>query len=300
MNVNIESILKKIATKNSIHGKKLEKNIYKMDDAYFEQANAFLNKYEQVLINDGKNIDYAIECYLNMMADVNYESVQFIRNGKYSSSSFEEVNAKIYANPDVMEYYMHGLLLSQFLLVHRYHVLSFFDEIICSNKDNISSYLEVGGGHGLFISATINIINKPIRYVLADISQSSIDVSKKIIQNSDVDYVLTDIFEYDAEKKFSFITMGEVLEHVEDPVALLKKLHSLLDDNGKLFITTPTNAPAIDHIYLFRNADEIRDVISQAGFMVVDERCVQTEDIPIEKLEKYKLSIIYAGLLAKK
>ena len=300
MNLSIESILERIAAKNSLHSKKLEKSIRQMDDAYFEHANTFLNKYEQMLKNDGKSIDYAIECYLNMLADVNYESVQFVKTGKYSSNSFEEVNTKVYANPEVMQYYMHGLLLSQFLWIHHYNILLHFNDVIFSNSDNINSYLEVGGGHGLYISSAINIINKPIKYVLADISQNSIDIAKKIIQNSDVNYILTDIFEYYTEQKFDFITMGEVLEHVENPVALLKKLHSLLDDKGKLYITTPTNAPAIDHIYLFRSADDIRDIISLAGFKIEDERCFYSEEMPIEKLIKYNVSMMYAGLLSKK
>jgi 2-polyprenyl-3-methyl-5-hydroxy-6-metoxy-1,4-benzoquinol methylase len=300
MDLNIQLILKKIASKNHLHSKKLEKSLAQMDSNYFEQANAFLSKYEKLLLEEKKTIDYAIECYLNMLADVNYESVQFLQTGEYSSKSFKEVNARVYANPEVMEYYMHGLLLSQFLWIHHYKILLFFDEIIHSNRTNINSYLEVGGGHGLYISEAINIINRPISFVLADISQSSLAISQKMINNSAVNYILTDIFEFNSEQKFNFITMGEVLEHVEDPVALLKKLHTLLNNNGKLFITTPTNAPAIDHIFLFRNADEIRDIINQAGFQIEEEKCIYSEDMPLEKLQKYNVSMMYAGLLSKK
>jgi len=93
--------------------------------------------------------------------------------------------------------------------------------------------------------------------------------------------------------------MGEVLEHVEQPVELLKKLHALLDDNGKIFITTPTNAPAIDHIYLFNNAEDIREVIIKAGFKIEKEQCIYSEDLPKELLEKYKISMMFIGVLSK-
>ncbi len=293
-------VVEQISSKNQLHSKKITKNLGKFDDAYFTRANNFLKRYVKLLENEGKTLDYAIDCYLQMIADVNYESVQFLQTGEYTSKSFEEVNKRVYDNPAIMEYYMHALVMSQFLWTHHYDILLYFNKVISDNSKNISRYLEVGGGHGLYISEAIGIIGEMAHYDLVDISKSSIEIAKKMISNDKVNYMLTDVFEYFPENKYDFITMGEVLEHVEDPVNLLKKLHSLLSDNGKLFITTPTNAPAIDHIYLFRNADDIRKVISDAGFNVEDELCVYSEDMPAEKAEKFKVSMMYAGLLVKK
>jgi trans-aconitate methyltransferase len=90
-----------------------------------------------------------------------------------------------------------------------------------------------------------------------------------------------------------------VLEHVEDPVRLLEKLYELLDENGKVIITTPTNAPAIDHIYLFKNAEDIREVIRKAGFKILEEKCIYSENLPPEMAEKMKISMMYVGVLAK-
>lgn len=296
----MDYIVEQISAKNQLHSKKIIKNLGKFDEAYFVRANEFLNRYVELLQNENKTLDYSIDCYLQMIADVNYESVQFFQTGEYTSKSFEEVNKRVYDNPAVMEYYMHGLLLSQFLWTHHYDILLYFNKVISENSDKIKRYLEVGGGHGLYISEAIKLIGPGAHYDLVDISKSSIEIAKKMIGNDKVNYILSDVFEYFPSSKYDFITMGEVLEHVEDPVNLLKKLHSLLNDDGKLFITTPTNAPAIDHIYLFRNADDIRDVISQAGFNVEKELCIYSEDMPAEKAEKYKVSMMYAGLLVKK
>ncbi len=292
-------IVNEIRSKNQLHGKKISKNFKKFDDDYTQRANVFLVKYLSLLQNEGKTIDYAIDCYLQMIADVNYEGVQFIQTGEYTSKSFEEVNNRVYNNPEVMEYYMHGLLMSQFLWTHHYDILLYFNKVISRNNNGIFRYLEVGGGHGLYISEAIKIIGQKSKFDLVDISSSSLEIAKKMIGNEQVNYYLTDIFKYFPEKKYDFITMGEVLEHVEDPVSLLKKLKSLLSDNGKLFITTPTNAPAIDHIFLFKNADEIRKIIAEAEFIVEEEKCIYSEDLPPEIAEKYKISMMYAGLLIK-
>jgi 2-polyprenyl-3-methyl-5-hydroxy-6-metoxy-1,4-benzoquinol methylase len=298
-NNRLDFIVNQIKSKNELHSKKISKNLNKFDKAYYERANEFLAKYEYLLQNENKTLEYSIDCYLQMIADVNYESVQFLKTGEYTSKSFVEVNQRVYNNPEVMEYYMHGLLLSQFLWSHHYDILLYFNKIISSNKNSIQNYLEIGGGHGLYISEAIQVIGEKTNYDLVDISKSSISIAKKMINNEQVNYILSDVFEYFPEYKYDFITMGEVLEHVEDPIALLKKLHTLLKDNGKVFITTPTNAPAIDHIFLFQNTDHIRQIISEAGFKPENEFCIYSEEMPAERAERLKISMMYAGVLTK-
>mgnify|MGYP000744448490 CR=1 FL=1 len=300
MQTKLEYIVDQITVKNSIHSKKIKKNIAKFDDAYFSRAKDFIDTYEVLLEKEGKDLDYAIDCYLHMIDDFKFETIQFMHTGKYSSSSFEEVNKRVYDNPSIMEYYMHGLLLSQFLWAHHYFTLLHFNDLLNQNSSNINTYLEVGGGHGLYISEAIKNIDSKARFDLVDISSSSLNIAKKMISNDTVNYILSDVFDYSPAITYDFITMGEVLEHVEDPLALLEKLHALLSDDGKLFITTPTNAPAIDHIYLFKNIDEINKIIDKAGFKVEKEATFFSEDLPLELMEKHKISILYTGLLVKK
>jgi 2-polyprenyl-3-methyl-5-hydroxy-6-metoxy-1,4-benzoquinol methylase len=127
-------------------------------------------------------------------------------------------------------------------------------------------------------------------------------LSKRFIKNDKVNYILSDIFDFEPEndEKYDFITLGEVLEHVEKPVALLKKIRSLLKPNGVLFLTTPANAPAIDHIYLFRNAEEIREVIYEGGFNIEKEITKFVEDVSPEMAEKLKITLMYGALLNQK
>lgn len=300
MKNNLTYIIEQIQIKNLLHSKRILKNLKTFDQEYFDRADAFLLKYEVLLKNDNKSFDYAINCYLQMLADVNFESVQFLKTGEYTSKSFAEVNERVYNNPDVMEYYMHGLLMSQFLWKQHYDILLWFNLMIGMNSRNIKNYLEVGGGHGLYISEALKLIGEQANYDLVDISKSSLTIAEKMISNDVVSLILTDVFKYFPLNKYDFITMGEVLEHVEEPIKLLQKLHTLLSDNGKLIITTPTNAPAIDHIYLFKGAEDIRNVISEAGFDIEEELCVYSEDVSQEIAERFKISMMYAAVLVKK
>lgn len=295
----LDYIIDTISTQNKLHGKKIRNNLKKFDTDYFIRADRFLTKYNVILQGQGKNMDYAIECYLQMIADINYETVQFIKTGEYSSKTFDEVNTRVYNNPEVMEYYVNGILMSQFLWAHHYNILLFFCSIVEKYRNAITNYLEVGGGHGLYASEAIKITGGNITYCIVDISQSSINIARKMIDNDKVNYILSDIFDFNPASQYDFITMGEVLEHVEAPVRLLKKLHSLLKNDGKIFITVPTNGPTIDHIYLFRNADDIRNVIKSAGFKIDEEFTIYAEDLPAEKAEKMKVSMMFAGVLSK-
>jgi len=145
----------------------------------------------------------------------------------------------------------------------------------------------------------LEILDKKTNFSVVDISHTSIELAKNFASDNRVTYNLANIFEFEATSLFDFITMGEVLEHVEDPLQLLLKLNSLLALRGVAFITTPTNAPAIDHIYLFRNVDEIRTIIKLAGLEIISEKCFFSEDVSPEDAEKLKVAILYGAFLRK-
>lgn len=300
MSSRIQYILNSIEDLNPVHAKKLNKNIRGLlGTDYEEHANLFLEKYDKLLKEKGLDIDYSIDCYLKMLADVTVEQIKFIETGEYSSTSFDEVNRRVYSQPEVMEYYMHGLVLSQFLWKHHYDILNFFKSSILTRSESVS-YLEVGAGHGLYLNEALSLLSEDCKFDVVDISPSSIELSKNFSNDDKVNFMLQDIYTYDSSTKYEFITMGEVLEHVERPVELLQKLKDLLKKDGRIFITTPANAPAIDHIYLFRNAAEIRDVIEEAGLDIEREFSMFVEDVPLEIAERLKITLMYGALLKLK
>lgn len=299
MSNTIELIVEKIGEQNPLHVKKLRRNLKKADGEYLSRANRFLAIYDKLLQAQGKSIDFGIDCYLRMITDMNHETIRFREFNEYSSKSFDEVNVRVYANPGIMEYYMHGLLLSQFLWKYHYDTLLYFNQLLNERRDRIKNYLEIGGGHGLYVSEAAAVLGKDATFTVVDISQSSLDLARQMTEGVDVNFVHSDIFKYHPEVRFDFITMGEVLEHVEDPVALLKATAGLLSEGGSLFITTPTNAPTIDHIYLFRNVAEIRTLIEQSGLQIESELSLCSEDLPLEQAEEMGISILYCACLMK-
>ena len=64
--------------------------------------------------------------------------------------------------------------------------------------------------------------------------------------------------------------MGEILEHVDNPLSFLTGF-SLLSVNGRVFISTCTDSPSIDHVYHFKTVGEIRHLIESAKLNIDSE-----------------------------
>jgi len=252
-----------------------------------------------LLALENKTLDYSIDCYLHMVDDVNNETIEFLRTGKYTSSTFNEVNNRVYARPEIMEYYMHGLIMSQFLWRHHYQMFNYFIETLPKYTGQVKNYLEVGVGHGFYLSKALEILDNATAVTALDISETSIEMAQNFVNDSRVAHKLKNIFDFNNDEKYDFITLGEVLEHMEDPLTLLLKLNELLRDDGTLFFTTPTNAPAIDHIYLFNNIREIQGIVKAAGFRIDSEMSFLSKDVPPEKAEKHKITELYGAFLKK-
>jgi 2-polyprenyl-3-methyl-5-hydroxy-6-metoxy-1,4-benzoquinol methylase len=284
---------------NAIQAKKYSAFLAGCDDLYRHRANLFFSQYERLLTHLGKDFSYSIDCYNQMNTDMLYERIRFIETGKYSNESFEDVKKAIYLNPNAFEHHMHGLAIAQFVWWDQYQRFSFFADNLKKYTADTKRYLEVGGGHGLYISEAFRQFPVDTVFDLVDISPTSIEMSKVALDTDKVNYILKDIFDFDGTEKYDFITIGEVIEHVEDPKALMQKLGELLTDNGTIYVTTPANAPMIDHIYLFHDAADIRSFLTDAGFRIESDRAVFAENMEEKKAIKNKVPLMYAAFIQK-
>ena len=112
-------------------------------------------------------------------------------------------------------------------------------------------------------------------------------------------YFLKDIFEYDNNNKYDLICLGEVLEHLDNPKSILLKLSEFLTPNGILWITTPTNSPAIDHVYLFKTKEEVFKLIRDANFDIISNCNFFAEDMQEEEALFKKVTNL-VGVFCKK
>jgi 2-polyprenyl-3-methyl-5-hydroxy-6-metoxy-1,4-benzoquinol methylase len=277
----------------------LSTHLAKMDDEFRTRAQEFFDRYKAFLESDGKTLDFGLECFKRLRANVQEERFKFLRTGKYANESFADVNRAVYGNPEIMQSYMHGLAFAQFLWPEQYRRFSFFCEHLDDYRDSVRAYLEVGGGHGLYVMEAVRRFREGTRFDVVDISTSSLELAGGIAKDPRIHYHLTDILEFPETDRYDFITMGEVLEHVERPRELLAKVRGLLAPDGHAYITTPANAPMVDHIHLFRSADEIRAMLRECGFDIEREVTQFAADLPVERCIALKTPLMFGAFVRK-
>ena len=251
----------------------------------------------------GRSVDFGVTCFMELRRSMEEERLHFFRTGEYSSKSFAEVNERVYNNPETMQYHMHGLVLAQFLWPDQYRRFSFFRDRLPSYRDGVDRYLEIGSGHGLYLIEAMRALGPATEFQAVDISPSSMELVRGMVgdtaQLHNLRFRLMDIFYLPDSEPYHFITMGEVLEHVEQPLSLLRRVHQLLSPQGSAWITTPANAPTRDHIYLFHNAAEIREMFAAAGFVIEDEVSYYPAGMDAKKAERLQLPLMFGAFLKK-
>lgn len=289
--------LRRINDRDPDYGRKLETDFARMDSAFFERAERFLGNFERFLAAKGRALDHGIDCHLRLRTSMIQERIDFLRSGRYANSSFADVERSVYGNPEIMEYHMYGLVFSQFFWKDQYTRLEFFCGGLPRYREQTGSYLELGGGHAMYISSAADILRQDVHFELVDISATSIELARAMSPNHRIQYHLCNVFDFPADRKYDFIVAGEILEHLEDPRKLLAWIRGMLSREGRAFITTPVNAPTVDHIYLFKHAQEIRDMLGSEGFCIESEATRYGEDLPAAKAQKLRIPQMFAAFV---
>lgn len=301
---NFNVIVNAVMNKSPLQKKKLQQYLNSRDKDFFDEAEIFATKYGAYLKSQAIPMEYAVSAYLEMCKNMMRCQIEFIKTGKYTVELHTEAFDNVYSNQERMKSYMIGLAISQFLWSTHYEMYNFFGTTIKRIGSKINSYLEIGPGHGLFLDKALDNLNINSNIIAVDISPVSIDITKSIMKHfgrdlDSIEFCTQDILQFDRPAKYDFITMGEVLEHVNHPDKLLRKLYELIGEEGRIFISTCVNAPAIDHVYHFKYVSEITDMIEKCGFCIEDQLILPVEDLPIEVIVNEKIAINYCAILKK-
>ena len=261
-----------------------------------------LEDYLVFCFDQGLSIDYLADSYLTIMADILKETIYFQENGKYRYSSFAEVANNVYYNDSYMSLYMHGVFISLFFWPNHLELFRFFRESLPKKKKG--SYLEIGPGHGYFFSTAVNLTAYD-NFMGIDLSETSIRQTKALVDRHDkiknIDLRCVNFLEFSLKTSaFDAIVMGEMLEHVENPQDFLKKIAMIAKKNAYIFITTCINAPLTDHIYLFKDTQQIEALFSECDLRIKHECILPYLGKTLEESAERRLAINVGYVLEKK
>ena len=291
-------------TENIVRINPLQKNfIAESVTEIREEEMQDLQAYIEFATSAGLDTSYLAECYDLIVKDTLREQLYFQRHGRYRHATFDDVANSVYFNPEYMRKYMHGLAITAYLWPNHRALHRYFIESIPEVEGG--RYLEVGPGHGVFMMCAMRTSGYE-SFEGIDISPTSVEMTRDLLGSGffgtfdAYEIVEQDFFAGEtAEGAYSAVIMGEVLEHVEDPGRFLQQIRKVSTDDAFIFITTPINAPAIDHIYLFDSVESIETLVEQAGLQVCDSLLVPYPGLTVEESMAQKLPVNVAMVLGK-
>jgi 2-polyprenyl-3-methyl-5-hydroxy-6-metoxy-1,4-benzoquinol methylase len=138
------------------------------------------------------------------------------------------------------------------------------------------SFLELGLGHGYTIREFLKHVKE---YTILEGSKAVIDNFKlnepKLFDK--IKIIETYFETFKTEKKYDYIIMGFILEHVENPYFILNKYKKYLNKNGKIFIAVP-------------NAESLHRQIGFHANLMDDTQCLSESDLLLGHRRYYNIS----------
>lgn len=253
-----------------------------IDKQHSEFGGEWLVEFEKDIATffaaDMDKLRLATQGYIRFVLDGMLLQKRFDKTGEYAAKTYEQAAAEVYQNEEYMHtLYLPGIYLSHFLWRHHFlqhlYFLEYFVPKVKAHGG--TTYYDVGVGTGFYLREMLRRV-PGLQGHGFDLSPSSLSYTDTMLQafgqRRDCILSLQDILREPPAVPASFLTNVEVLEHLEDPLAFLRGLRSLLEPGGLGMITAAVTAPNADHIYLYNSVDELVAQVKEAGFLLIDSR----------------------------
>ena len=105
--------------------------------------------------------------------------------------------------------------------VHPKHRILGYHEFFLNKIENSSKILDVGCGTG---EVAFDISKKAQKVVAIDINKKKIESAKRRFSRDNLTFIVGDATDYNFNERFDYIILSNVLEHIKDRQAFLKKV----------------------------------------------------------------------------
>jgi SAM-dependent methyltransferase len=292
-----------VGAKSAFQKKAVARFLDGMDARYFDFAEGFILRLMEVAKRDQAH-EYLATLYLNYTKSIKVEEIFFAKERRYRAANFADVYGRVYSRDDYMLEYVIGLGMTQIFWPNHWAIVRFFLDRFLPRVGQSKTGAEVGCGHGLFQAELLR--GAPdLHTTLLDISPTSLDVTVRMIAATGLDPARATARQCDVqqeipleESSLDVLLLGEIIEHLDQGDRVMETVRRKVKADGVCFFTTAANAPAEDHILLFRSVGEIRQFLGASGWSVVEEQVGTLGSMTAEEAERGGHNVNYAAVLA--
>jgi len=166
-------------------------------------------------------------------------------------------------------------------------LLNWYPQRVLLHSKDAGSILELGLGHGFTTKLFANSFS---RHLVLEGSQAVIRNFTEKFPDCPAQIIETCFEKFSTSARFDVIVMGFILEHVDDPLAILRSYGKFLTPSGKMFVAVPNAevlnrrlgqiAGMLDDVHTLSENDRLlghkryftvatlTDAVNQAGFRI--------------------------------
>lgn len=203
---------------------------------------------------------------------------RYERSGAYENQSYDEVNASLYSQRSEMDDYLWGVYLTNTLWAHHMELTLFYIDRFLGQLGDPQRPLQIvefAPGHGGWGQMALEALPQASLRGY-DISPSSMAIARSLAAAAGLDS-RAEYHQRDALKRVEeegaladLCVCNFLVEHLEDPQALLHSIAHVLKPKGRAFFSGALTAAQIDHIYEFTHESELMVLAEKAGLRVLE------------------------------
>lgn len=223
----------------------------------------------------GQYLEVLVDGYCEFVVGAARAQVEYERRGSYAEADYASVYGAVYDSPECMAQYHWGAYTLTFGWSHhlslcRFFVQTFLPRVARAETSGLLLDLGCGSGiwHFLFLDALAGW-----RVLAVDISETSLRLAERMARqawpDAEVDYRRGDAVQFVPEEPVQAALCCMLLEHLEEPIGLLRSLANTLPPHGLAFVACALTAAEVDHIHEFRRESEVVALAERAGFRVL-------------------------------
>lgn len=227
---------------------------------------------------DAKGKDWLpemVDAFVRFSTDVILAQARYEVDGRYQGKTFADCEAETYGRKDVMDAYLWGIYLTNFLWSHHFEISLFFRDRFLAALPPGVRLVEIAPGHGGWGLQALHMLPQANLRGF-DISPSSIKIASALARGAGLldraDYVRKDALDLGSEMHGTAdaVICCFLVEHLEQPGQLIRIIAETLADDGLAFITGALTAAQVDHIYEFRHESELLALCEENGLRVLE------------------------------